>query len=99
MTDSIGIRYSVTELECAAKQAGDVYHLDLMRWAAQELRRLSGIVDEAMWMLDGCVVSGGRLDIMCSQCGGDDGNLGGERNVTHKPDCRYLRLTAKAEGH
>ncbi len=39
-TSGVGIPYSVFELERAAMQAFDVYHRDLMLWAAREIRRL-----------------------------------------------------------
>ncbi len=55
------------------------------------------LLAEATQMLRSCVVSGGRFDYMCSQCGGDDGDLGGDPNVTHKPGCPYVKLKAQVD--
>jgi len=52
---------------------------------------------ETMAMLDNCAVNGGRLDIMCQLCGGDDGGLGGSHVVTHAPDCAYMALKTRVE--
>ena len=44
----VGIDYSVEELRLASLQHGDVYHLALLEWAADEIERLQEIADKAL---------------------------------------------------
>jgi hypothetical protein len=53
------------------------------------------LLNDVLDMLDATVVSGGRLDFTCHCCGGDDGDLGGDREVIHATDCAYLALRAR----
>jgi hypothetical protein len=53
------------------------------------------LLTDALAMLERNIISGGRLDYMCGECGGDDGSYGGARDVTHAPDCAYVALVAR----
>lgn len=49
------------------------------------------LLASAAALLQEFAVAGGRLDYMCQACGGDDGDLGGSRVVTHHPECRFMQ--------
>ena len=44
--EQTGIPFTVGELRLASRQRGDVYHLALMAWAADEIDRLAAIRTE-----------------------------------------------------
>lgn len=55
------------------------------------------LLNDTLLMLESCIVTGGRLDYMCAECGGDDGGLGGDKRVQHGPGCAFIALREKID--